>query len=142
MVGLPVCSRALLAHEWGVPLTEIDWYPAGVNQASRVEHVESHLPAGIGLTRVPDRSLDEMLLDGGLDAVLSAHPPSSFINGDRGCPGCSPTRRWPRRRPYGVDANRTTLDAFTRWAYEQGVTRRPVAVAELFPAAVRSGYRI
>jgi 4,5-dihydroxyphthalate decarboxylase len=44
--------------------------------------------------------------------------------------------------PYGVEANRTTLEAFTRWAHEQGVTRRKVGIDELFPAAVRSSYRI
>jgi CO/xanthine dehydrogenase Mo-binding subunit len=37
--------------------------------------------------------------------------------------------------PYGVDANRTTLGAFTRWAFEQGVTGRLVDVDELFSAA-------
>jgi 4,5-dihydroxyphthalate decarboxylase len=44
--------------------------------------------------------------------------------------------------PYGVDANRTTLEAFARWSDEQGVTHRRVGVDELFPASVRSGYRI
>ena len=39
--------------------------------------------------------------------------------------------------PYGVEPHHTTLDAFTHWAYEQGVTRR-VDVDELFPAPVRS----
>jgi 4,5-dihydroxyphthalate decarboxylase len=41
-----------------------------------------------------------------------------------------------------VEANRTTLDAFTRWAFEQGVTQRKVDADELFPEAVRSAYRI
>ncbi|GAA4519090.1 hypothetical protein GCM10023191_094210 [Actinoallomurus oryzae] len=44
--------------------------------------------------------------------------------------------------PYGVDANRTTLEAFARWADEQGVTHRRVEVDELFPASVRTRYRI
>jgi 4,5-dihydroxyphthalate decarboxylase len=215
-----VYGRALLAHEWGVPLTEADWYQAGVNQAGRVEHVELHLPPGIELTRVPERSLDEMLVDGSIDAVLSAHPPASFKRADPRVsrliadppkaeeeyaartgivpimhvvvvrrdvvdrypwlPGnlmtgfeqararsvarlaagpAGPGSRIPllwtdealaRTRaafggepwPYGVDANRTTLDAFTRWAFEQGVTARPVSTDELFPASVVSGYRI
>jgi 4,5-dihydroxyphthalate decarboxylase len=34
--------------------------------------------------------------------------------------------------PYGVDANRTTLEAFLQYAFEQGVTRRRVQVGELF----------
>lgn len=34
--------------------------------------------------------------------------------------------------PYGVDSSRTTLDAMVRYAHEQGVTRRLLAVEELF----------
>lgn len=34
--------------------------------------------------------------------------------------------------PYGVEANRPTLEAFLRYAYEQGVARRPLRVEELF----------
>lgn len=215
-----VYSRALLAHDWGVPLTEVDWYQAGVNQAGRVEHVDLHLPPGIRLTPVPGRSLNDMLLDGSLDAVLSAHPPASFISGDPRVsrlladpakaeeeyatrtgvvpimhvvvvrrdvvdqypwivgnlmtgfaeararsiarlaagpagPGSRVPLLWAdealaRTRaafggepwPYGVEANRTTLEAFTNWAHEQGVTRRKVGIDELFPVAVRSSYRI
>ncbi len=215
-----VYSRALLAHDWGVPLTEVDWYQAGVNQAGRVEHVDLHLPPDIRLTPVPGRSLNDMLLDGSLDAVLSAHPPASFIGGDPRVsrlladpakaeedyaartgivpimhvvvvrrdvvdqypwivgnlmtgfaeararsiarlaagpagPGSRVPLLWAdealaRTRaafggepwPYGAEGNRTTLEAFTRWAHEQGVTRRKVGIDELFPAAVRSSYRI
>jgi len=215
-----VYSRALLAHDWGVPLTEVDWYQAGVNQAGRMEHVDLHLPPGIRLTPVPSRSLNDMLLDGSLDAVLSAHPPASFIGGDPRVsrlladpakaeeeyaartgivpimhvvvvrrnvvdqypwivgnlmtgfaeararsiarlaagpagPGSRVPLLWAdealaRTRaafgaepwPYGMEANRTTLEAFTSWAHEQGVTRRKVGIDELFPAAVRSSYRI
>jgi 4,5-dihydroxyphthalate decarboxylase len=44
--------------------------------------------------------------------------------------------------PYGVEANRATLNAFTRWAFEQGVARRELDADELFPETVRSSYRI
>jgi 4,5-dihydroxyphthalate decarboxylase len=215
-----VYSRALLEHEWGVPLADVDWYQAGVNQAGRVEHARLHLPPGIRLTAVPDRSLNEMLLDGSIDAVLSAHPPDSFKAGDPRVarlladhgpaeeeyaartgivpimhvivvrrdvadrypwicgnlmtgfaeararsvarlaagpagPGSRVPLLWTddalaRTRaafggepwPYGLRANRATLDAFTRWAAEQGVTRRRVDADELFPQSVRSAYRI
>lgn len=39
--------------------------------------------------------------------------------------------------PYGVDANRATLEAFVRFCSEQGVTYRPVTVDELYPDNVR-----
>ena len=215
-----VYSRALLQHEWGIPLAEAEWYQAGVNQAGREEHVALDLPPGIRLTVAAGRSLNDMLLDGSIDAVLSAHPPDAFKRGDPRVvrlladPGkaeqeyaartgivpimhlvvlradvaeaypwlagnlmtafeeararsvarlaggpAGPGSRVPllwadealaRTRaafggepfPYGVESNRRTLEAFTRWAHEQGVTHRPVDVDELFPAGVRSRYRI
>ncbi len=88
-VGLPewaqtaaVWSRAALMHQYGVALADIDWYQAGVNEPGRAEKVALALPAGVRLTPVPETSLDQMLLAGELDAVLSAHPPLSFENGD------------------------------------------------------------
>jgi 4,5-dihydroxyphthalate decarboxylase len=34
--------------------------------------------------------------------------------------------------PYGVEANRATLEAAVRYSFEQGLSERPVAVEELF----------
>lgn len=39
--------------------------------------------------------------------------------------------------PYGVEANRATLEAFVKFCDEQGVTHRPVKVDELYPENVR-----
>ncbi len=39
--------------------------------------------------------------------------------------------------PYGVEANRATLEAFVRFCNEQGVTHRQVSVDELYPENVR-----
>jgi 4,5-dihydroxyphthalate decarboxylase len=44
--------------------------------------------------------------------------------------------------PYGLDANRTTLEAFCRYAFEQGVCHRRVAADELFPPEVLNTFRI
>jgi 4,5-dihydroxyphthalate decarboxylase len=44
--------------------------------------------------------------------------------------------------PYGLEPNRTTLEAFTRFAHEQGVTARKVAVEELFPENVLASVRV
>lgn len=215
-----IYMRALLVHDYGIPLTDVAWYQAGVNEAGRRERVELSLPFGVQVTPVPDRNLDDMLLSGDIDAVLSAHPPTSFQQGDRRVerlfaephvveeeygrrtgvvpimhlvvvrrdvfdaypwtvgnlltafeaararaiarlrkglagPGSRVPLLWTdealRRTeqvfggpawPYGIDANRTTLEAFARWSYEQGVARRLVEVEELFPAEVRSRYRI
>ncbi|MCZ6637112.1 MAG: 4,5-dihydroxyphthalate decarboxylase, partial [Alphaproteobacteria bacterium] len=39
--------------------------------------------------------------------------------------------------PYGVEANRATLEAFVQFCDEQGVTHRRVSVDELYPDNVR-----
>jgi len=35
--------------------------------------------------------------------------------------------------PYGIEANRCTLEGFLQYAFEQGVTQRKLEIAELFP---------
>ena len=84
-VGLPewtvtatVYVRGLLAHTYGVGLDEVEWVQAGTNEPGRVEGVEIALPAGVRITPVPDRSLNDLLLAGEIDAVITAHPPAEF----------------------------------------------------------------
>ena len=212
-----VYTRALLQHEWGIPLQDVSWFQAGVNTPGRAEKVTLSLPAGVSLTPVADRCLDDMLREGELDAIFSAHPPESF---DRGEPHivrlfpdyrsverdyvartgvfpimhvtvirgdvledapwvaanlyaalCEAKRRsvdrlsemtasrlplaWvpslveemrgllgPDPFPYGVEENRPTLEAFTRWAHEQGVASRLVEPEELFAPQVLDRYRV
>ncbi len=44
--------------------------------------------------------------------------------------------------PYGLEANRKTLDAFCRFAHEQGVTAKRLAPDDLFPKEVRASVRV
>jgi len=44
--------------------------------------------------------------------------------------------------PYGIAANRTTLDAFLTYAFEQGVCRRALTAETLFPPELRETFRI
>lgn len=223
-VGVPewaqtasIYSRGALRHQFGLDLGGIRWVQAGVNQPGRVEKVALKLPPGIELTRRPDSSLDAMLLNGELDAVLTAHPPESFLAGDprvaRLFPDPQPVEEafldatgvfpimhaiairrevvdrfpwvpgnlltafeaakrnaverneemtasrlpfaWAQQAasrmaarmggdpwPYGVEPNRTTLDTFCAWAFEQGVAHRRLEVEELFPPEVRQAFRI
>ncbi|MDP2268434.1 MAG: 4,5-dihydroxyphthalate decarboxylase, partial [Deltaproteobacteria bacterium] len=87
-VGLPewaqtaaVYTRGYLTHQIGIPLQDIDWHQAGVNEPGRTEKVALKIPPGVKYTQVTDRSLTEMLLAKDLDAVLSARPPQHFIDG-------------------------------------------------------------
>jgi len=89
-VGVPewaqtaaIYARGFLVHQVGVPLDAIDWVQAGVNEAGRVEKVKLKLPEGVRLRPEPGRSLNDMLLAGDLEAVLSARPPKGFGKGIR-----------------------------------------------------------
>lgn len=44
--------------------------------------------------------------------------------------------------PYGLEPNRTTLEAFCRYAFEQGVCHRQLAADELFAREVSSSFRV
>ena len=44
--------------------------------------------------------------------------------------------------PYGIEANRTTIDAFLNYAFEQGVCRRRLTAETLFPSEVQEMFRI
>ena len=44
--------------------------------------------------------------------------------------------------PYGLEANRKTLDAFCRFSHAQGVTAQPLTPDDLFPKEVRASVRV
>ena len=44
--------------------------------------------------------------------------------------------------PYGIEANRTTLEAFLQYAFEQGVLHRRMQPDELFPPQVQRSFRV
>jgi 4,5-dihydroxyphthalate decarboxylase len=205
-------ARGYLQHHGGLRLQDVRWVQAGVNEAGRKEKVRLSLPPGIGIEQVADRSLNEMMLAGEIDAMISAREPDGFLAGDARI-----ARLWPETReleeayyretgvfpimhviviknavferhpwiatnlyeafeqakantlahidsanssrlpfawayravcdakrvfgddfwPYGMERNRRTLDTFLQYAFEQGVTRRRVAVEELFPREVQ-----
>jgi 4,5-dihydroxyphthalate decarboxylase len=88
-VGLPewaqtasVYSRGFLVHQYGLKLQDIEWLQAGVNNPGRVEKVALKLPEGVRYKPMPEHSLEEMLLNGMIDAMASAHPPDGFEHGN------------------------------------------------------------
>jgi 4,5-dihydroxyphthalate decarboxylase len=89
-----IYARAFLQHQCGLSLADIHWVQAGVNQPGRTEKVELSLPDGVKIERVSDRSLNEMLLAGDLDGIISAREPASFQDGDPRI-----ARLWPDYRP-------------------------------------------
>ncbi|MBO0684246.1 MAG: 4,5-dihydroxyphthalate decarboxylase [Candidatus Dormibacteraeota bacterium] len=222
-VGVPewaqtatIYLRGVLTDQCGISLGDIEWFQAGLNQVGRAEPVEVNLPPGVRVSRVSDRTLDEMLASGFLDAIVSARRPPGLGPGGAhrrllrdaqkveqaywSQTGIFPimhvivVRRdvydahpWvamnlfdafdrARRRsldrlrestasrfpvpwaadqlehltplfggdywPYGLEPNRTTLTAFLRYAFEQGVCACQLAPEELFPAAMLDPYRV
>jgi 4,5-dihydroxyphthalate decarboxylase len=220
-IGIPewaqtavIYSRGYLVHQAQVPLASVEWVQAGVNEAGRVEKVKPKLPDGVRLRPEPQHSLNDMLLAGDIDAVLSARPPRGFGSGIRRLfpdyeaveaayfreTGIFPImhviviktevlERHPwlamsfykafeeaKRRsverlsditashapfpwlppytermkalfgediwPYGLEKNRTTLQAFVDFAFEQGVCHRRLELEELFPKQVLTSFKV
>jgi 4,5-dihydroxyphthalate decarboxylase len=207
----------VLQHAYGVGLADVAWFQGGVNQTGREELVAPKLPGGISMEAVTDRTLQDMLVDGDLDAVITARAPQRFLDGDTRIrrlfddpraveeahyrdTGIFPIMHtiavrsevadahpwvlgnlltafteakdrslarlrdvnasrfpvpWshdlgrtaagllgPDSWPYGVEPNRPTLEAFLRFAHEQGVAERALAPEDLFPPSVRRAFRV
>jgi 4,5-dihydroxyphthalate decarboxylase len=88
-VGVPewaqtacVWARGILAEHHGVALDAVEWVQGGVNLPGRKEKAALELPEGISLRVEPERTLNEMLLAGDLDAVISARPPLGLATGE------------------------------------------------------------
>lgn len=85
-IGIPewsqtagVYGRSLLVHEYNVPLASVEWVQAGVNEPGREEKLQLRLPDGVSREIVKDHSLDEMLCNGTIDAIMTARAPDSFF---------------------------------------------------------------
>jgi 4,5-dihydroxyphthalate decarboxylase len=216
-VTATVYGRGLLEHEYGVALRDVTWVQGGTNEPGRVETLPVDLPPGVVIERSPDASLNDLLLEGRIDAILAPHPPNAFTDGSgRVVPLFSDARAveeaslaktgifpimhlvvlraevheahpWiagnlvkafgeARDRslarladhnisrlpvpwgpayaesmtrllegdpfPYGIEANRTTLDAFLGFAHEQGVCATRLQPEDLFDEQVRTSFRI
>ncbi len=75
--------RGILQHEYGVAPHQMRWFNGGLDEPGRVEKLALNLPANVSLQSIPqDRTLNEMLVSGELDALATARPPSSFLKGD------------------------------------------------------------
>jgi 4,5-dihydroxyphthalate decarboxylase len=88
-IGIPewaqtasIYTRGYIAHELGIHLQTLEWVQAGVNEPGRAEKVALKLPDGIRYRQAPENSLNQMLLTGDIDVVLSARQPQAFTSGD------------------------------------------------------------
>jgi len=76
-----VWLRGLFQHEYGIPPGEIHWIQAGEEEPGRKDRVDFEMPAGVRLESKPDRTLNEMIESGEIDAMMSPRLPTCFLNG-------------------------------------------------------------
>lgn len=89
VVGVPeyamtacVWLRGLLADEHHIGAGDIQWRYGGIESPGREERTELPPVPGINLQPIgPDQCLAELLVDGGLDAVISPRIPSGYWQG-------------------------------------------------------------
>lgn len=77
-----IYTRGILGQQFGIGLRDFEWVQAGIHETGREEEVKVDTPPGVTLTRYSDRTLNDMLLKGEIDAMMSAHAPPSFEAGD------------------------------------------------------------
>ena len=85
-VGVPEYSmtaavwlRGLFEHEYGIAPREIHWIQAGEEQPGRKDRVHFEMPLGIRLETRSDRTLNEMIESGEIDAMMSPRMPTCFV---------------------------------------------------------------
>lgn len=72
--------RGLLQHEYGVKPAELSWVTGGLRDRGRRGLVDVEVE-GVAITHESERTLDEMLVAGELDAIVAPQPPPSFLAG-------------------------------------------------------------
>jgi 4,5-dihydroxyphthalate decarboxylase len=75
--------RGILGEHYGVDLTSVRWRTGGLEEPGRQEKSRVVAPDRFDVGPIPEEStLTGLLLDGTLDAVLTARPPRAFLDGD------------------------------------------------------------
>lgn len=203
-----VWVRGILQHEYGVDLSRLTWLEGGVNEPRPADDTMDLRPLkGVRIELIPyDRTLNDMLEAGEIDAYFGARRPGALDKGRNVArlfpdyrqrekdyykrtgfhpimhtlviredlysqqpwvpeslyKACEESKRWMLRQmrfsgaqrfmfpwlhdeiaemdelmganpwPYGVEANRSMLEAFNGYLVEQGFLERALPVDELF----------
>ena len=223
-VGVPeyaqtaaVTVRGVFADDYGVNPADIHWHTGGLEQPGRHEKFPLELPADVRVTHRTDKALTEMLMEGEIDALVTARNPSGFYPGgpirrlfrDHGVAerdyykrtgifpimhlvgvrsvlverypwlACNVAKAFSEAKrivmdevdgqggtnvgtlpwmsdavaearalmgddywPYGISANRASLEAAIGWSHAQGLSRRIIPVEEMFVASTRGEFRV
>lgn len=83
-IGLPeyqmtaaLWIRGFLQHDYGVEAPSITWFTGGLHDPGREQMIEI-ADKNIAIHRVKDKSLNDMLVSGEIDALITARVPRSF----------------------------------------------------------------
>lgn len=77
-----IWMRGMLSDDHGVGAGDVTWLTGGLNTPGSTDRIELSAP-GIQVEPIPeDRTLDELLVAGEIDALMAALPPKSFVDGD------------------------------------------------------------
>lgn len=74
-----VYARGFLAHECGVPLNSVEWVEGNVNAAGHAPHIAIAWPDDLKVVKAAGKSLNAMLIDGEIDAIISSHTPDGAL---------------------------------------------------------------
>ncbi len=97
-----VWLRGLLRYDYGIVPQQIHWFQGGEEQPGRKDRVDFDLPPDIRLEVIQDKTLNEMIESGEIDALMSPRMPSCFLRGS------------PRVRRLFPDFKRVETDYFRR----------------------------
>ena len=77
----PVWIRGILADEYGVAPTSVQYFTGGEEEPGRDEKLKLNLPPEFSVTPIgPTQTLSQMLADGEIDALHTARTPSTFYS--------------------------------------------------------------
>jgi 4,5-dihydroxyphthalate decarboxylase len=75
--------RGILADEYGVDLSSIQWRTGALDHGVRRERLELELPPGMVVEPISDgETLQDLLLAGEIDGLLAPKPPTTFLDGN------------------------------------------------------------
>jgi 4,5-dihydroxyphthalate decarboxylase len=76
-----VWLRGMFEHEYGVTPKDIQWVQAGEEHAGRKDRVDFEMPPGVRMESRPDTTLNAMIENGAIDAMMSPRMPTCFLEG-------------------------------------------------------------
>jgi 4,5-dihydroxyphthalate decarboxylase len=76
--------KGMLQDDYGILASDMHWYMGGLTAPKQPPLIPLNLPTSIQIEFLPEgKTLEQMLLDGELDALFSIYLPSIFVQGSR-----------------------------------------------------------